>query len=57
MPVEVFRKRALASSIERSELLASNLANLYNEAIEGDLPVYGRRGSQCKRKIFLDARQ
>ena len=51
-PVEVSRKKALASSYKRSELTTSQLTATQRLLIEDKLPVYGRRGRRCRRKIF-----
>ena len=37
-------KKALALSIERSELQTKALSNEHNETIEENVPVYGRQG-------------
>ena len=51
-PVEVSRKKALASSCERSELTTTHLAVAQRLLTEDKLPVYGRLGMRCRRKIF-----
>ena len=60
MPVEVPRKKALASSIERSELLTSNLESWYKPGKKRKCPFTGGGAINAIERIFsasLDARQ
>ena len=47
-----FSSYALAKSYERSELTTYQVTVMQKSQIEDDLPVYGRRGTRCRRKIF-----
>ena len=60
MPVEVLRKKAFASSIERSELLTSNLASSYKFGKKHKCPFTGGGAVDARERMFsasLDARQ
>ena len=60
MPVEVPRKKALASSIERSELLTSNLASENKLGKKHECPFTGGGAADAEERIFsasLDARR
>ena len=43
---------ALAKSYERSELTTYQARVTQKSEIEEALPVYGRQGTRCRRKIF-----
>lgn len=43
---------ALAKSFERSELTSYRVTVTQKSQVEDDLPVYGRQGTRCRRKIF-----
>lgn len=44
-------KKDLASSFERSELITIRPAVTQRILTEDRLPVYGRRGMKCRRKV------
>lgn len=43
---------ALAKNCERSELATYQVTVMQKSQIEDDLPIYGRRSTRCRRKIF-----